>query len=88
MVASPAPAREQIGLPLVMEPMPHVQSAALEYVSYNAAAHALRATFRANGRTYEYEDVPQEIYDALMFADSLGAFFNANIRDRFPFHEV
>ena len=29
------------------------------------------------------EDVPQEVYDCLIFADSLGAYFNADIRDRF-----
>jgi KTSC domain len=68
--------------------MPYVQSAALRSLSYDEAAHALRATFRGSGRTYVYEHVPQEVYDALMFADSLGAFFNRHIRGRFPFHEA
>lgn len=68
--------------------MPYVQSSALKRVSYDEAAHTLCATFRDNGRTYVYEGVPQELYDALIFADSLGAYFNAHIRDHFPFHEV
>jgi hypothetical protein len=68
--------------------MPYVQSAAIRSVTYDEAAHRLRATFRGSGRTYEYEEVPQDVYDALIFADSIGAFFNAHIRDRFPFHEV
>lgn len=68
--------------------MPYVQSSALEQVSYNEVAHTLCATFRETGRTYMYEDVPQEVYDSLLFADSLGAYFNAHIRDHFPHHEI
>ena len=68
--------------------MPYVQSSALERVSYDEEAHTLCATFRETQRTYVYEDVPQEIYDGLIFADSLGRYFNAHIRDHFPFHEV
>jgi hypothetical protein len=68
--------------------MAYVQSSALQSVTYDEVAHALRATFRTSGRTYVYEDVPQELYDALLFADSIGAFFNDRIRDRFAFHEV
>jgi hypothetical protein len=68
--------------------MPYLQSAALKSISYDEAHHALHATFRESGRTYVYEDVPQELYDALMFADSIGAFFNAHIRDQFVFHEA
>ncbi|HVV26788.1 MAG TPA: KTSC domain-containing protein [Rhizomicrobium sp.] len=68
--------------------MVYVQSSAIAQLSYDEATHSLRATFRDNGRTYVYEDVPQELYDALIFADSIGGYFNANIRDRFPFHEA
>ncbi len=68
--------------------MPYVQSAAIESLAYDSDAHRLRATFRSSGRTYEYEDVPEELYDQLMFADSLGAFFNAHIRDQFTCREI
>ena len=51
-----------------------------------AAAHA--ATFRETGKTYVYEDVPREVYDALLAADSAGAYFNAYIRDCYRFREV
>ena len=67
--------------------MTYMQSAALKSVSYDEERHALAATFRDSGRTSVYEDVPQELYDALLFADSIGAFFNAHIRDNFAFHE-
>ena len=68
--------------------MPYVQSSAIERVSYDEETHTLRATLRASHRTYVYEDVPQEIYDRLIFADSLGLFFNTHIRGHFPFHEA
>ena len=68
--------------------MPYVQSSAIEQVSYDGAAQALYATFRDTGRTYVYEEVPEEIYDGLIFADSLGRYFNAHIRDHFPYREI
>jgi hypothetical protein len=68
--------------------MAYVQSTALEQVSYDERAHTLRARFRESGRIYVYRDVPQELYDGLIFADSLGAFFNRHIRDRFRYEEV
>jgi hypothetical protein len=68
--------------------MPYVQSSALARVSYDDATHTLCATFRQSGRIYVYQDVPQEIYDKLIVADSLGSYFNACIRDHFPFREL
>ncbi|HEY4075630.1 MAG TPA: KTSC domain-containing protein [Rhizomicrobium sp.] len=68
--------------------MPYVQSTALTRISYDQAAHTLYATFRESGRTYVYEEVPQELYDALIFSDSIGAYFNAHVRDHFAFHEI
>ena len=68
--------------------MPYVQSSALEQVSYDETAHTLCATFRDTGRTYIYQDVPQELYDGLIFADSLSRYFNAHILGRFAFREV
>lgn len=68
--------------------MVYVQSTALERVDYDPSRHDLRATFRGSGRTYVYHEVPQDVFDGLMFADSLGAYFNTHIRDHFAFEEV
>jgi len=68
--------------------MTYVQSSAIEQVSYDADAQTLVATFRDSGKTYVYADVPEEIYDGLLFSDSLGTYFNAHIRDRFPSREI
>jgi hypothetical protein len=66
--------------------MPYVQSTAFEMITYDEAQRTLRATFRRDGRTEVYERVPQELYDGLIFAESMGEFFDSNIRDRFPCH--
>ncbi len=68
--------------------MAYVQSSALLQLAYDEAAHTLRATFRESGRTYLYRGVPQELYDRLIFADSIGAYFNAHVRDHFDFEEA
>jgi hypothetical protein len=68
--------------------MPCLQSTALKAISYDQEHHALRATFRDTGRTYVYEDVPQELYDGLLFADSMGSFFGRHIQGRFACHEA
>jgi hypothetical protein len=68
--------------------MPYVQSSALEQVSYDETGHTLYATFRGSGRTFLYEGVPQEVYDGLLFADSLAVYFNSYIRGQFPSREV
>ena len=68
--------------------MTYVQSSAIEQVSYDPDAQTLIATFRNSGRTYVYDDVPEEVYDSLLFSDSLGGYFNAYIRDHFPFREI
>jgi hypothetical protein len=68
--------------------MPYVQSTAFEMITYDEARRTLRATFRRGDRRTEvYERVPQDIYDGLIFAESMGDFFDSNIRDRFPCHD-
>jgi hypothetical protein len=64
--------------------MPYVQSTAFESVAYDEGRRMLRATFRRDGRTEVYERVPQELYDGLIFADSMREFFDSNIRGHFP----
>ena len=68
--------------------MPYVQSSALEQVSYDESGHTLRARFRETGRTYVYRGVPRDLYDQLIHAESIGAYFNTYIRDRFDYEEL
>jgi hypothetical protein len=67
--------------------MPVIESTAILRVSYNDTAKRLYVTFRDSGRTYAYHGVSKSTYEDLLQADSAGAYFNAFIKDRFPFTE-
>jgi hypothetical protein len=64
-----------------------VISSALVSVKYDAASKNLEIRF-VNGRTYRYSNVSADICEGLLNADSKGAFFNAQIRDRYPYREL
>ncbi len=61
-----------------------LQSHSLEAVAYDEKAQILKARFRDSGQTVVYEDVPQDVYDSLIFADSIGRYFQDHIEGRFP----
>ena len=66
--------------------MPALDSDALAFVRYDEKSRTLFASFRGRKpRRYVYEDVTRAEYDALMAAESKGAWFNAHIRDHFRF---
>jgi KTSC domain len=54
---------------------------------YDAANRALLIVFQS-GRRYVYQDVPEELYEAMRAAFSKGEFFNAHIREHFRFVRV
>jgi hypothetical protein len=64
--------------------MPYVQSLSIEAVAYDETAHRLRAKFRNDGRVVVYENVPQDVYDSLIFSDSLGTYFHEHIEGAYP----
>ena len=61
-----------------------VASSNLRSVGYDEATHTLEIEFQ-NGRVYRYLEVPREVYEGLMKADSLGRYFNEYIRDDYPY---
>jgi hypothetical protein len=69
--------------------MPALDSEALSFVRYDQKTRTLFAAFRGRKRRhYIYENVPPREYSQLMAAKSKGAWFNAHIRDHYPFREV
>jgi len=64
--------------------MPFVQSLAIEAVAYDETARLLRAKFREDGRVVIYENVPQNVYDSLIFADSIGDYLRNHIEGAYP----
>jgi hypothetical protein len=67
--------------------MPIVESSAILRVNYNETVRRLYVTFRESGKTYAYHGVPRDTYEELLLADSAGAYFNAFVKDRYPFTE-
>ncbi len=61
-----------------------VESSALHAIGYDAERRVLEVIFNG-GRIYQFVQVPAEAYAALAAAPSKGVFFNANIRDVYPY---
>ena len=61
-----------------------LQSHAIEAIAYDENAQILTARFRDSGETVIYEDVPQQIYDGLIFAQSIAGYFHDHIEGHFP----
>ncbi len=62
-------------------------STAIRNFAYDTATGELWVTF-TSGRRYVYNDVAPEVVHEFQQADSRGAFFNHEIRDRYPYREV
>jgi hypothetical protein len=59
----------------------------LEAAAYDRSQALLQLSFR-NGTSYHYSDVPAEIYDRLLLAESKGKYFNLYIRNRYPYTKI
>lgn len=64
-----------------------VDSSVIVAVGYDAGSAILEVVFRT-GRTYRYFRVPASAYQALMHAQSVGGYFNREIRPRYHGIEV
>jgi len=64
-----------------------VQSSVIATIGYSRSDQTLEVQFHT-GRVYQYEGVPPEQHAALMAAESIGRYFNENIRDRYPAKEL
>ena len=63
--------------------MPYVNSTAIQWADYNPKTRRMQITFRESGKTYDFCDVPQHVYDGFMTASSKGVYFNDYIKDRY-----
>lgn len=72
---------------MIMNP---VNSRDLKAVGYDVNHQLLKVEFKKGG-VYQYQNVPQVIYQQLMSAPSKGTFFTATIRNNpllYPFQKV
>lgn len=59
-----------------------VRSQELALVGYDKDKNLLEITFRRGG-VYLYRDVPQNVYESLLLAESLGIFFQKEIKEKY-----
>jgi hypothetical protein len=64
-----------------------IKSSELRWVKYEPKRSVLTAEFLAGG-IYEYEGVPEREFASLIAAESRGRYFNANIRDHYPYVQI
>lgn len=64
-----------------------VISSNLASVGYDTQSQTLEIEFN-HGGIYQYFDVPQEEYDSLINADSIGSYFYHNIRDAYEYAKL
>jgi hypothetical protein len=62
-------------------------STVIQSFAYDSASAALDVTF-VTGRRYRYFLVPPYVAEEMREAFSKGRYFNARVRDRFPFEEL
>lgn len=62
------------------------RSSMITSYGYDEAEKVLQLTFTKGG-TYDYQDVPKEVYDGMVEAESIGKYFLANIKDKYEFEK-
>ena len=64
-----------------------VESSNLKSVGYDEFLLVLETEFNS-GAVYRYYGVPLEVHDELINAESVGKYFNANVKSRYNFLKV
>lgn len=63
-----------------------VKSTAITSMGYDERNRILEIEYK-NGSVYRYKEVPRHVWDELKRSDAIGAYVNANIRDKYDFLE-
>ena len=65
--------------------MPYVDSTMISWLDYDAEARTLSVRFHAAPVLYSYDDVPPDVYEALLAAPSKNSFLKDEIDPVFRF---
>lgn len=65
-----------------------VESSQLKEVGYDVKRQKLVIRFHNGDKLYRYDNVPKSTFSGLMDAESLGSYFNANIRTKFQYRPI
>jgi hypothetical protein len=61
-----------------------VESSMISAVGYDEESQTLEVVFNTGG-VYRYFDVPKDVYEGLLAAESKGRYMRANIIDVYPY---
>ena len=64
-----------------------VLSTEIEWIGYEHKRNMLQVEF-ISGPVYQYDNVPEKIYESFLTAPSYGRFFEANIKGKFSCRKV
>lgn len=71
-----------------MEIKYHVSSN-VQATAYDAKSELLYVAYRSDSqRTYQYQNVPQGVYDQLLIASSVGTFVANSVKPTFSFNKI
>ena len=65
-----------------------VSSSNIASVGYDESSERLEIEFLKTGQVYEYYNVPSFVYEGLVNAPSVGAYFNAEIKGSYAFNPL
>jgi hypothetical protein len=52
-------------------------------IGWDASTGTLVVTFRDSGASYAYDEIPRSVWDGLRNADSMGGYYNKNIKGHY-----
>lgn len=64
-----------------------VSSSNISSIGYDPTTQVLEIEFH-DGSVYQYDGVPQPVYEGLMSASSHGQYFHQHIKDVYPYRKV
>jgi hypothetical protein len=67
--------------------MHFVESSNIERIGYDLIASTLRIEFKSN-RVYDYFNVPENVFNALRYASSVGSYHATNIKNSYSYAEI
>lgn len=65
----------------------NVSSSNINSVSYDDKKSTMRIKFH-NGAEYEYDDVPEGVFENLCSAKSCGSYFHKNVKDTYAYRRL
>ena len=67
--------------------MTHVESSNVKAVGYNKDSSTLQVEFK-HGGTYQYFDVPENVFVELLNSDSVGGYLASDIKGTYKYSKV